>query len=121
MVNGIMPGEGIVEVFYNDSWGTICDDAWDSKDATVVCKQLGFKFGYAYGSAKFGEGQGPIYMDSVNCIGKETSLLKCQHDGWGKHDCGHSEDSSVKCVMEAVRLVDGKVSNEGRVEVLYND
>ena len=33
---------GIVQVCESQDWHTICAEHWDTKDASVVCRQLGF-------------------------------------------------------------------------------
>ena len=98
LVGGNWNGEGRVEVFYNGVWGTVCDDSWELSDAQVVCRELGYPGAVsAPHSARFGQGSGTIWMDDVQCVGNESSIVNCQHRGWNVHNCGHSEDASVIC------------------------
>ena len=93
-----LTSKGRVEVYYNGSWGTVCDDYWDLTDANVVCRQLGFTGAMAANkTAAFGRGEGKIWMDSIQCTGDESSLTECDHQGWGSHNCGHDEDAGVIC------------------------
>ncbi|XP_028395739.1 deleted in malignant brain tumors 1 protein-like [Dendronephthya gigantea] len=93
-------GVGRVEVFYNGKWGTICNDLWDIKDAQVVCRQLGYQKALAALSGnRISSGSGQIWLENVRCSGNEQNLASCSHKGWGVHDCDHSEDAGVKCVV----------------------
>ena len=97
LVGGSSPNEGRVEVFYQGVWGTVCDDFWESEDATVVCRDLGYHSALS-ASAKFGGGSGDIYLDEVGCYGNESNPADCSHAGWGVNNCHHSEDAGVICL-----------------------
>ena len=114
--------EGRVEVCINEQWGTVCDDGWNTVDATVVCKQLGYAYtgseckccvdvsqtliltylichkgGTPYYNAYFGAGTGPIYLDDVVCTSSSSQLLECSSSPVLTHNCDHRADAGVGC------------------------
>ena len=83
-------------MFYGGQWGTVCDDSFDTTDATVVCQELGFTSGTAYTQGWNGYDFVDILVDDVACSGGEPSLRQCSAR-WGSHDCNNDEATGVAC------------------------
>ena len=105
-MNGSRPHEGRVEICFNETWGTVCDQisryySWNHSQADIVCKQLGYSqagkmsehdsihtkilichadFFYSESSTYyFGRGSSPVNITYVYCSGTESSLADCSY------------------------------------------
>ena len=79
-----------MEVFYNGTWGTVCDDFWSMEDANVVCRQLGYPRALSASMyAAFGPGSGTVSA------------------GWAwlyRQACGCGLCKMVGCLREWLRM-----------------
>ena len=57
------------------------------------------------GASSFGQGSGPIFLQSFVCDGSEENLLRCVQGVIGYHECAHSQDAGVRCVGTLWRYI----------------
>ncbi|XP_072013340.1 scavenger receptor cysteine-rich domain-containing protein DMBT1-like [Amphiura filiformis] len=130
LVGGPSPAEGRLEIYHDGAWGTVCDDHFDTVDGGVVCQQLGFReVDRIVTYDIYGIGSGTIWLDDVDCVGREERLESCTHRGWGASNCGHVEDVGIVCSVDGstspndgdLRLVDAfdQIGSEGLLQVYY--
>ena len=114
---GIYSNEGRVEVYCNGQWGTICDDGFDSNDALVLCKQLGYSNYTSYNHlalyvyivkqtvlsvysvvCRSGNSSQHIWMSNLACSNSFSCLGSCQRCPNNPYNlCSHSEDVTLQC------------------------
>ncbi|XP_038648272.1 uncharacterized protein LOC119963342 isoform X3 [Scyliorhinus canicula] len=98
LANGSHMCSGRVELYRNGVWGTVCDNGWDGKAASVVCSAL--NCGKALSTDRivsYGEGTGKIWSFNVSCDGTERTLEQCSVNPGMGNNCTHAEDAGVIC------------------------
>ena len=62
--------------------------------------------GYYPEAQIYGSGTGSIFLDDVQCLGNECNLLACSYRRpIGSHNCGHSEDIGVHCLIGSFHYI----------------
>lgn len=116
---------GRVEILHNGKYGTICSRSFNRLDLTVVCRMMGIENipqdAYWYPAATYAQGLGEIVVSDLNCNGIEHSVGQCRGTWPAYSSCDHSMDVFVSCngAPEKLRLVNGKNSYTGRVEIFH--
>ncbi|XP_028406851.1 uncharacterized protein LOC114529293 [Dendronephthya gigantea] len=104
LVAGRSSLEGVVEVYHDGVWGTICADGWTDSNADVICKEL--NLGAVMESKIIHEDrftrndsyrEDRIWLSAVQCRGTESSIFNCDHAEWGENSCSHLEDVGIRC------------------------
>ncbi|KAJ8312947.1 hypothetical protein KUTeg_010320 [Tegillarca granosa] len=126
LVGGEEANRGRLEVLFMDTWGTVCGNNFTDELAGKMCEMFGYGFnGYAVKGSLFGNGIGPIWLDNISCSENDTSLMYCNHTGWGNVNCVHNEDIGIWCSDNntdvQVRLNGSLHNDRGRVEVHFMD
>ncbi|KAI0989689.1 hypothetical protein GJ496_004295 [Pomphorhynchus laevis] len=110
---GKVPWEGNVQIFYNNTWGSVCQDGFDYPAATVICRQIGYKDAHiTFKNSKFPKLADKIWIDGLNCVGTENRLQDCLHAPWGVNDCNPSRVAGVRCTHEIHRTMRDLITNE---------
>ncbi|XP_026791177.3 lysyl oxidase homolog 3B isoform X1 [Pangasianodon hypophthalmus] len=108
--------EGRVEVLRTSTngtqhWGLICGEGWGTKEAMVVCRQLGL--GYSNHGLKEtwywdGSNVTNMVMSGVKCTGDELALSQCQ------------QHKTLTCQKTAARFAAGVICSETASDLVLN-
>ncbi|XP_036375595.1 scavenger receptor cysteine-rich type 1 protein M130-like [Megalops cyprinoides] len=118
LVGGPHQCSGRVEFSNGD---TMCDAVFDQHDAEVLCRELGCGVPEVLRAAAFGEGEGQVWSEEIQCKGNESQLINCPRSSIQNESCSHKQDVGVTCFgYSNSRLVNGSDSCSGRVELQYS-
>lgn len=92
-------------------WGLICGDGWTSREAMVVCRQLGL------GHASSGLRE-TWYWDSSNVTEMVMSGVKCKGDEMTLTDCQHH--SVVSCKRAGAQFSAGVICSDMASDLVLN-
>ena len=99
------PYAGRLEVYSDESWGTVCNVGWGMNEANVACRQMGFvRATHSHWPHRTdGDDTQAIKWYDVKCTGNESLLIECRHVASNESfaTCVHSDDVGIRCTRQA--------------------
>lgn len=117
LVGGWNRNDGRVELFMNDTWGTVCDSAFSSYEGVRIAREVSRSSyrGYYTSSAIFGEAKGDIKVSNFVCTSSGGRILDCEYST-STSQCTHNDDISIS-TNYGVRIFQTGKNYEGPVGV----
>ncbi|XP_025100097.1 deleted in malignant brain tumors 1 protein-like [Pomacea canaliculata] len=119
LVNGTAPWNGLLEMLYRGTWGTVCDYMFGKQETQVVCRMLGFNTSHVYITSLLIDSMSynDIMFGDLRCTGEETSLEKCNYT-WIMSDARCSYVVAITCNSQNIQVRLNVISsNRGEVEI----
>ncbi|MBN3322179.1 C163A protein, partial [Atractosteus spatula] len=88
---------GQAEVYYNDTWGSICANGMTDTTAAVICKQLGCGDKGTIRETNSRLRPDPKWLDFISCRKHDSTLWQCPSSPWGQNDCTDREVANITC------------------------
>ena len=101
---------GRVELHVQGTWGFICADGFDMKDAIVFCRQIGYKYAKVLGPGRFGYSSSSRWINPIRCNGSESKLQDCSYsfDTCSRGKSSRKEYNYATAVCSQSPLADGR-------------
>ncbi|XP_078350705.1 MAM and fibronectin type III domain-containing protein 1-like [Oculina patagonica] len=105
LVDGGVNSQGRIEIYYNDTWWTLCQNHFNHDAFNTVCRMLSLpEPEEQFHESQFGPGNQSILPMDFSCDGHESTLMECRHEDYYDHHCGDQNTVGIACgelVMEA--------------------
>ncbi|XP_049329386.1 scavenger receptor cysteine-rich type 1 protein M130-like isoform X2 [Astyanax mexicanus] len=97
--------EGNLEVFYNGTWGNVCNNGMDVETMGLICRELNCGRFKTERATKARVESAPNWLDDVKCRKHDSTLFHCPSSSWSQNNCDRSSEvTHITCSGSVLKL-----------------